>query len=178
MPWKGKTKCTTKLIIPQTSLIQSLHHVVRGKGFRKLIHDSHSVDGQCNEDPNFVMEYMHDAPLWYNLRTGIKREVGNLGTVRDVPVSTCSEQRLTDHRFGLRLTINTDWCVSQCLLYAVHLTSLYLGLEASIAALIRRVQYTSRSSISSAKRTHPGHFARSCRTNGRADGESYGAHHL
>lgn len=108
---KGKTKRAAKLIIPQTSLIQSLRRMVRRKGFRKLIRDSRGVDGQRNEDPNFVMEDMHDAPLWYDLWTGIKREVGNLGTVRDVPVSTGSERRLTDHRFGLHLTINTDWCV-------------------------------------------------------------------
>ncbi|KAE9397322.1 hypothetical protein BT96DRAFT_941038 [Gymnopus androsaceus JB14] len=50
-----------------------------------------------------------DSSIWHELETGIKREQGNLGHVRDVLRSEGSEKKLTDHHFGLHLTVNLDW---------------------------------------------------------------------
>ena len=57
------------------------------------------------------MNDMSDGTMWTNLMTGIKREVGNFGTVRDMLVDEGTEQKLTDNRIGLHLVINLDWYV-------------------------------------------------------------------
>ncbi|RXW19193.1 hypothetical protein EST38_g6659 [Candolleomyces aberdarensis] len=98
-----------KTISPQVSLIHSLRRIVHRKGFRKLVRDSRNSPRAQNDDPNFVMKDMHDGAMWHSLRTGIKREVGDFGAVRDAAVDEGAEKALTDHRFGLHLTVNTDW---------------------------------------------------------------------
>ena len=107
---KGRIKRHPVKIILHVSLIQSLRRMLRRKGFRKLIRDSRNVLTHQNDNEEFVMRDMHDGTLWHDLRTGIKREVGNHGTVRDVPIEG-REKRLTDSRLGLHLVINLDWCV-------------------------------------------------------------------
>lgn len=109
----GNLKRIPVKIVPHVSLIQSLRRMVRRKGFRKLVRDSRGGrEPHANDDPEFVMEDMHDGSHWHDLHTGIKRELGNLGTVRDTETSPGSKQRLTDHRFGLHLLINTVvWCL-------------------------------------------------------------------
>jgi hypothetical protein len=99
-------------IIPNVSVIQSLRRMMRRKGFRKLIqsHDAHQI-GQ-NDDDSFLMRDMSHGSMWSDLKTRIKREVGNFGTVRDIPAAEGSERRLTDNRIGLHLVINLDWCVA------------------------------------------------------------------
>ena len=106
---KGRPKRHAPLISPQVSLIQSLRRMLRRKGFRKLIRDSRNTPLNQNENDDFIMTDIHDANLWHQLRTGIKREIGNYGTVRDVPVGENSERKLTDWRFGLHLIVNIDW---------------------------------------------------------------------
>jgi hypothetical protein len=106
---KGRPKRHPVMILPQTSLIQSLRRMVRRKGFRKLVRDSRNTPMNQNDDDNFVMTDMHDGTIWHDLKTGIKREIGNYGTVRDVPIGAGTERKLTDFRFGLHLNINIDW---------------------------------------------------------------------
>ncbi|KAF8968992.1 hypothetical protein BDZ97DRAFT_1754924 [Flammula alnicola] len=96
-------------IIPHVSLLQSVRHMVRRKGFRRLVRDSRNTPSNQNSDPDFIMKDMHDGNIWHDLETGIKREVGNLGTVRDVPNAPGTKKKLTDHRFGLHMNINLDW---------------------------------------------------------------------
>ncbi|KAI0044241.1 hypothetical protein FA95DRAFT_1497378 [Auriscalpium vulgare] len=95
-------------ILPHVSLLHRLRAIVRRKGFRKLIRDSRNRPVQQNNDDNFVMTDMYDADIWHELQTGIQREVGNLGSIRDAPIND-SEGRLADCRFGLHLSVNLDW---------------------------------------------------------------------
>ncbi|KAF6762530.1 hypothetical protein DFP72DRAFT_987053 [Ephemerocybe angulata] len=96
-----KVKQTALNISPQVSLIHSLHRIIHRKG--------RGTPKNKNNDPQFVMKDMHDGKQWHDMKTGIKHEVGNHGAVRDVEVKEGSEECLTDHRFGLHLTTNTDW---------------------------------------------------------------------
>ena len=98
---RGQNKCELCKIISQFSLIQNLRHILHRKGFRKLFHDSRSSLMRLNDNDNYLMTDMHDGDAWYELKAHFKREVGNLGTVRDVP--SCDE-RLTNHRFSLHLS--------------------------------------------------------------------------
>ncbi|KAE9404137.1 hypothetical protein BT96DRAFT_955712 [Gymnopus androsaceus JB14] len=106
---QGQLKRRAIKILPQVSLIESLRQMVRRKGFRKLIRDSRNSPEHQNNNTSFMMTDMSDGSIWHELKTGIKREQGNLGHVRDVPRSEGSEKKLTDHRFGLHLTVNLDW---------------------------------------------------------------------
>jgi hypothetical protein len=106
---KGQPKCHPVMILPQTSLIQSLCHMVRRKGFRKLVRDSRNTPANQNDDDNFIMTDMHDGTIWHDLRTGIKHEIGNYGKVHDVLVGEGTERKLTDFYFRLHLNINIDW---------------------------------------------------------------------
>ncbi|KAF9060780.1 hypothetical protein BDP27DRAFT_1385475 [Rhodocollybia butyracea] len=96
-------------ILPQVSLIHSLHRMVCRKGFRKLICDLHNTPENQNNDPDFVMNDIYNGTMWHQLKTGIKCEVRNHGNVRDVPRTEGLEQKLTEHCFRLHLTINLDW---------------------------------------------------------------------
>jgi hypothetical protein len=109
---KGSIKRRAFKICPQVSLIQSLRRMFRRKGFSKMIRDSRQKPIHQNDDENFLMTDMYDGELWHDLKTGIQREVGDLGTVRDSPAPGVEELGLTSHRFGLHLTVNLDWCVS------------------------------------------------------------------
>ncbi|KAF8968598.1 hypothetical protein BDZ97DRAFT_1916032 [Flammula alnicola] len=105
---KNRVKRRAIKIIPQVSLLQSVRRMVRRKGFRRIVRDSRNTPSDQNSDPNFVMKDMYDGNIWHDLKTGIKREVGNLGTVRDVSIAPGSEKKLTDYRFGLHMNINLD----------------------------------------------------------------------
>ncbi|THU83343.1 hypothetical protein K435DRAFT_971601 [Dendrothele bispora CBS 962.96] len=105
----GSQKRHAIKIIPHVSLIQSLRHIVRRKGFRRLIRDSREDNANRNNDEDFLMTDMHDGNLWYGLKTGIQREVSEFGTVRDSPLTPESERKLNEHRFGLHLVVNLDW---------------------------------------------------------------------
>lgn len=106
---KGCLKRYAVMVLPHVSIIQSLRRMLRRKGFRKLIRDSRNTPPNQNDDEEFLMQDMHDGQIWHDLRTGIKREVGNHGTVRDTPVEPGQERKLTDTRLGLHLVINLDW---------------------------------------------------------------------
>jgi hypothetical protein len=106
---KGRLKRRALKILPQVSLIQSIRRLVRRKGFRKLIRDSRNTPIGNNDDDNYLMTDMHDGEIWHDLKTGIKREVGNLGTVRDIATGEDTERRISEHRFGLHMSINIDW---------------------------------------------------------------------
>jgi hypothetical protein len=108
---KGRLKRRAIKIIPHISLIDSLCRIARCKGFRKLVRDSRQTPAMPNDDEEFVMMDMHDAAIWHDLKTGIKREVGNYGHVRDLPVGLDTERKLTDFRFGLHLVVNLDWYI-------------------------------------------------------------------
>lgn len=129
------------LISPQVSLIHSLRRIVHRKGFRKLVRDSRNTPSNQNDDPEFVMKDIHDGAMWHDLKTGIKREVGrdagNNYVVRDVERSEGEEKKLTDHRFGLHMTVNTDW-FAYLSAQLVPYSGLYdLGLELSSIAPTR-----------------------------------------
>lgn len=106
---KGRTKRRAVRTIPQTSLIQSLRRMVRRKGFRKLVRDSRDAPQNEQDDQDFKMTGMHHGSLWHDMETGIKREVGDLDTIRDVPIEEGSAKKLSSHRFGLHLIGNQDW---------------------------------------------------------------------
>ncbi|RXW19617.1 hypothetical protein EST38_g6241 [Candolleomyces aberdarensis] len=96
-------------IIPQVSLITSLRRMLLRKGFRRQLRDSRGSPVGQNDDPHFVMKDIHDGEVWHELRTGIKRELGNQGNVRDIGHDGGEGSRLTEHRLGLHMTVNLDW---------------------------------------------------------------------
>lgn len=106
----GNTKRRAIKILPQVSLIHSLRRLVRRKGFRKLLLKTDTNENR-NDDDTFVMTDMHDGSIWHELKTGIQREVGNLGSVRDMPITEGSERKVTENAFGLILSVNLDWYV-------------------------------------------------------------------
>lgn len=56
------------------------------------------------------MTNMHDSMLWHELETNTVCEIGELGTVRDRPQDNQpATTKLTEHRYGLHLTLNIDW---------------------------------------------------------------------
>ncbi|KAF9461452.1 hypothetical protein BDZ94DRAFT_1371533 [Collybia nuda] len=88
------------LILPRVSLI----------GFAALVERRPHHQPGRNSDEDFIMKDMPDGKMWYYSTTRTKREVGNLGTVRDTPNSAEElPTKLFSHRFGLQLTLNTDW---------------------------------------------------------------------
>ncbi|KAF5384761.1 hypothetical protein D9615_001059 [Tricholomella constricta] len=97
-------------VVPHMSIIQTLRRFFMRPGFAASIRDSRNARPRNFDDEDFVMKDMHDAEGWDKLNTGMFREVGDLGTVRDVPGAPGADTtKLTSHRFGLHLTINTDW---------------------------------------------------------------------
>jgi hypothetical protein len=139
---KGRLKRYAIKILPQVSLLETIRRMVRRKGFRKLVRDSRGTPVHQNANENFVMTDMHDADIWHDLRTGIKREIGNYGTIRDTPLGEDTEHKLTDFRFGLHLSINLDWYV--CLSIS-PLFNLTIGAGSALLKIahIQQVQYTS-----------------------------------
>ncbi|KAG1737090.1 uncharacterized protein EDB91DRAFT_1249737 [Suillus paluster] len=58
------------------------------------------------------MTDIHDGTLWHELETNTVREIGELGTVHDCPQDLDNgptATKLTEHRYGLHLTLNIDW---------------------------------------------------------------------
>jgi hypothetical protein len=98
------------LIVPHVSLIDSLRQMFMRPGFTKLV--ERKVDHQPgrNSDEDFLMKDMHDGEMWYRSTTGTTREIGSMGTIHDTPSNGAEiPTKLFFHRFGLQLTLNTDW---------------------------------------------------------------------
>ncbi|KAG0700869.1 hypothetical protein DFH29DRAFT_1069958 [Suillus ampliporus] len=106
---KGRLVRTAVKINPQTSLIGSLQRMLMRPGFARSIRDSRNDIPRQNDDENFVMTDIHDGTLWHELETNIVREVGEFGAIRDWPREGRNRQNLTEHRYGLHLTMNCDW---------------------------------------------------------------------
>ncbi|KAJ3512148.1 hypothetical protein NMY22_g15420 [Coprinellus aureogranulatus] len=94
--------------IYEVQLIPALRRMMRRKGFAHRLRDSRNTPMNQNDDPNFKMTDMHDGEIWHDLKTNIRREVGDQGTVRDVECEG-GAKRLTENRYGLHITINIDW---------------------------------------------------------------------
>ncbi|KAG1774897.1 hypothetical protein EV702DRAFT_1237500 [Suillus placidus] len=107
---KGKIVRTAKKIMPHVSLIGSLRRMFMRPGFAKSIRDSRHDQPRRNDDEDFVMTDMHDGTLWHELETNTIREIGELGTIRDCPQDNRPmATKITEHRYGLHLTLNIDW---------------------------------------------------------------------
>ncbi|KAG1760475.1 hypothetical protein EDD22DRAFT_990093 [Suillus occidentalis] len=107
---KGKLVRTAKKIMPHISLIGSLRRMFMRPGFAKSIRDSRHDQPRRNDDEDFVMTDMHDGTLWHELETNTIREIGELGTIRDRPQDNRPiATKITEHRYGLHLTLNIDW---------------------------------------------------------------------
>jgi hypothetical protein len=99
------------LIVPQVPLLRTIRRMMRRKGFARRMRDSRDTPVNDNDNPMFKMKDMHDGEMWHDLKTNIRREVGDQGTVRDVECEG-GAKRLTEHRLGLHITINIDWCTT------------------------------------------------------------------
>jgi hypothetical protein len=105
-----KGKRVANFIIPHVSIIESLRRMFMRPGFAKMVEKKVDHQPGRNLDENFVMKDIHDGDMWYETTTGTVREVGDRGTVRDIPGNGQPEAtKLSSHRFGLQLTINMDW---------------------------------------------------------------------
>ncbi|KAG2346616.1 hypothetical protein BDR05DRAFT_974579 [Suillus weaverae] len=107
---KGKIVWTAKKIMPHVSLIGSLRRMFMRPGFAKSIRDSRHDQPRRNDDEDFVMTDMHDGTLWHELEMNTIREIGELGTIHDCPQDNRPmAMKITEHRYGLHLTLNIDW---------------------------------------------------------------------
>ena len=111
---KGRLVRTAVKINPQTSIIGSLRRMLMRPGFARSIRDSRNDIQRQNDDENFVMTDIHHGTLWHELETNIVREVGEFDAVRDRPMEGRNCQKLTEHRYGLHLTMNCDWYSCFC----------------------------------------------------------------
>lgn len=104
-------KREVNLILPQVSLIQQIRRLMRRKGIRKHLRDSTNppADRTMEEENDYMMKDMYDGKMWEDLYTNIHREVGDLGTVRDVTAEGTPKERLSRRRFGLHCVLNMDW---------------------------------------------------------------------
>ncbi|KZT22551.1 hypothetical protein NEOLEDRAFT_1157685 [Neolentinus lepideus HHB14362 ss-1] len=91
-----------------TSIIDTLQQFLMWPGFAQMIQDSRNIVPNWNDDENFLMEDISDGSIWNMSKTCIQRKTGSCGTVRDVPIEG-GGQNLNSHRFGLHLTLNSDW---------------------------------------------------------------------
>ena len=103
-------KRIANLITPQVSIIESLRRMFMQPGFAKMVERKANHLPGPNDDENFIMKDIHDGDMWYKNTTGMVREVGNRGTVRDVANGQLPT-KLFSHRFGLQITVNMDWSV-------------------------------------------------------------------
>ena len=79
-------------------------------GFAKMLHDNRNHQAGQNNDDNFVMTDMSDGGAWNEQMTGMIREVGDRGTLRDfAPRDGPPPENLNDRRYGLHLSLNGDW---------------------------------------------------------------------
>ncbi|KAG1734538.1 hypothetical protein EDD22DRAFT_1011418 [Suillus occidentalis] len=99
---KGKMVRTATKINPQVSVIGSLRRMFMRPGFAQSIRDSRQDQPGQNTDEDFVMTDIHHGTQWHDLETNILREVDRAMEGRMV-------KKLTEHRYGLHLTMNTDW---------------------------------------------------------------------
>jgi len=106
---KGRQKRHPKKVNPYTSIIQTLRRFFMRPGFAAMIRDSRGQHGGHNDDPDFVMADIYDGAAWGRCYTNTVREVGDLGSIRDVSRDGGEPEKLTSHRFGLHLTLNMDW---------------------------------------------------------------------
>ncbi|KZT25039.1 hypothetical protein NEOLEDRAFT_1156520 [Neolentinus lepideus HHB14362 ss-1] len=95
-------------IMTHTSIIDTLRRFLMRPGFAQMIRDSRNIIPNRNDDENFLMEDISDGSIWNMSKTRIQRKTGSRGTVRDVPIEG-GGQNLNSHRFGLHLTLNSDW---------------------------------------------------------------------
>jgi hypothetical protein len=111
--YKGQRKRKPRKVNPYTSLIHTLRRFFVRPGFSKLIRDNRLPENQVwhNGDEDFVMDDIYHGSRWNECLSHTRREIGNLGTVRDVPLQGGEPKRLNSHRYGLHLTVNTDWYV-------------------------------------------------------------------
>jgi len=108
---KGLRRRKALKINPYTSIIQTLRRFFLRPGFAAMIRDNRDTrNGHC-DDEEFVMRDIHDGACWDSCYTNTIREVGNRGSVQDVPKEGDVQENLNSHRFGLHLTVNTDWYV-------------------------------------------------------------------
>ncbi|KDR66227.1 hypothetical protein GALMADRAFT_217198 [Galerina marginata CBS 339.88] len=106
---KGRRKRQPKKVNPYTSIIDTLRRFFMRPGFAKMIKDSRGHQGGHNGDEDFVMHDIYDGAGWDQCYTNTVREVGNMGSIRDVARDGGELEKLTSHRYGLHLTLNTDW---------------------------------------------------------------------
>ena len=99
------------LIHPQVSVIGTLRRMFMRPGFAALVERRPENRPGRNKDESFVMNDICDGDMWYRSTTNSMRECGTTGTIRDVPIPGQEMKHLYTHRFGLQLTLNTDWCV-------------------------------------------------------------------
>lgn len=106
---KGKMVRTATKINPQVSVIGSLRRMFMRPGFAQSIRDSRQDQPGQNTDEDFVMTDIHHGTQRHDLETNILREVGEFGAVRDRAMEGRMVKKLTERRYGLHLTMNTDW---------------------------------------------------------------------
>ncbi|KAK0229713.1 hypothetical protein EDD85DRAFT_956810 [Armillaria nabsnona] len=107
---KGRRHWKPFLIIPHTSIIHTLRRFFMCPGFAPSIQDNRNDPEDQNDNPNFVMSDMSDGQGWLDLYTNTAREVGDKGTIHDVPSGgTDRHVKLTSHCYGLHLSWNVDW---------------------------------------------------------------------
>jgi len=106
---KGRQKRHARKVNPYTSIIQTLRHFFMRPGFAAMIRDSRGQQNGHNDDPDFVVTDIYDGAAWGRCYTNTVREVGDLGSICDVSRDGGEPEKLTSHRFGLHLTLNTDW---------------------------------------------------------------------
>lgn len=103
-------KCTPSLINPQVSIIGSLRRMFMRPGFAKMVAKKPEHQPGRNDDDNYIMRDLPDAEMWYRSTIGTVREVGDQGTVCDVPDNGAAfPQKLFSRLYGLQLSLNTDW---------------------------------------------------------------------
>ncbi|PPQ99854.1 hypothetical protein CVT24_009605 [Panaeolus cyanescens] len=102
-------------VVPATSIIQTLRRFFLRPGFAKSLRDNRQHIPNQNDDENFVMHDIYDGRCWTRSATHLQRQIGNKGNVRDVPAPSNEDgiqqepTELNSHRYGLHLTLNTDW---------------------------------------------------------------------
>lgn len=97
-------------------------------GFAKSIRDSRNDQPRVNDDENFIMTDIHHGTAWHDLETNIVREIGEFGAVRDQPADGIAAKKLTAHRYGLHLTMNTDWYVCFVRIYPTDTLCCRMGI--------------------------------------------------
>jgi len=106
---KGHLKRKPIKLNPYTSVVQTLKRFFMRPGFANMVRDNRTSPHGHGDDDDFIMRDIYDAACWDSCYTNTRRDVGNHGSIRDVPCEGPSMKNLNAHRFGLHLTVNTDW---------------------------------------------------------------------